>query len=59
MTGSPATRRRDPRAARTVMFWLSRKLRVTYRIDPGRRVSRLLALLVAPFSPWCWRCPMA
>ena len=32
------------------MFWLSRKLRVTYRIDPGRRISRLLALLVAPFS---------
>lgn len=50
MPGSCPSRRPDSRTPRTIVFWLSRKLRVTYRIDPGRRISRLLALLVAPFS---------
>ena len=50
MTAACTPRQRDARAVRTVVFQLTRKLRVTYRINPQRRVSRLLALLVAPFS---------
>ncbi|MBP6405440.1 MAG: filamentous hemagglutinin N-terminal domain-containing protein [Ramlibacter sp.] len=49
-TGSPARRQRGPQAARTVVFQLTRKLRVTYRVGAGVRMSRLLAWLVAPFS---------
>jgi hypothetical protein len=44
MTAACTPRQRDARAVRTVVFQLTRKLRVTYRINPQRRVSRLLAL---------------
>jgi hypothetical protein len=49
MTASPASGKRAI-GARTLVVQLSRKLRVTYRFNPGLRVSRLLTLLVAPFS---------
>lgn len=41
-----------PWSVRTVVVRLSRKLTATYRIRSGRRLSQLLAVLLAGVSPW-------
>jgi len=46
-----------PWAVRTVVVRLSRKLRATYRIRSGRRLSQLLAALLAAVSPWAAALP--
>jgi len=46
-----------PWAVRTVVVRLSRKLSATYRIRSGRRLSQLLATLLAAVSPWAAALP--
>ncbi|WP_411886803.1 filamentous hemagglutinin N-terminal domain-containing protein, partial [Polaromonas sp. YR568] len=46
-----------PWSVRTVVVRLSRKLSATYRIRSGRRLSQLLAVLLAGVSPWAAALP--
>jgi hypothetical protein len=46
-----------PWSVRTVVVRLSRKLSATYRIRSGRRLSHLLAVLLATVSPWATALP--
>jgi filamentous hemagglutinin family protein len=46
-----------PWSVRTVVVRLSRKLSATYRIRSGRRLSQLLATLLAAVSPWATALP--
>jgi filamentous hemagglutinin family protein len=46
-----------PWSVRTVVVRLSRKLSATYRIRSGRRLSQLLAVLLATVSPWAVALP--
>jgi trimeric autotransporter adhesin len=55
-TSSPRAAYR-PWSVRTVVVRLSRKLSATYRIRSDRRLSRLLATLLAAVSPWATALP--